>query len=207
MISPRGRIALAVALTLVTIGGTIALSIHRIQTWGRLGWAGLGYLQADLPERGVFGMKPGAVIIAYPGAPAELAGVRQGDIIRSINGIALKNSAALRQLDERIRSGSVVTYRVVRDGVERDFAVRFASPLAAPSMLATAVVNAIVAMSFVTIGLFVFIRSPGDRRAVVFYAMTVAGALSLLFSIIIGLDGSNSRGILISVDCLDGEIG
>ena len=50
------------ALTLVTIGGTIALSIHRIQTWGRLGWAGLGYLQADLPERGVFGMKPGAVI-------------------------------------------------------------------------------------------------------------------------------------------------
>lgn len=196
MITARGRITLAVALTLVTIGATIALSVHRIQKWRGLGWAGVGYLQADLPERGVFGMKPGAVIIVYPGGPSERAGMRQGDVIRSINGIPLKDTAALRQLDARLRSGSAVTYRVQREGVERNFVVRFASPFDAPTMVATAVVNTIVALSFITLGLFVFTRSPGDRRAVVFYAMTVAGALSLLFTIIIALDGSNQRGIL-----------
>jgi hypothetical protein len=196
VISPRGRIALAVVLTLVTIGGTIAISLFRIQRWGEIGWAGLGYLQADLPERGIWGMKPGGVIMAYPGAPAERAGIRQGDVIRAIDGVPLKDVDKLRKIDARVRSGDVITYRVERNGAERDVKVRFASPLETSSMLVTGFVNGVVALSFITIGLLVFTRSPGDRRAVVFYAMTVAGALSLLCGIIIGLDGSNARGIL-----------
>ncbi|HEU4520985.1 MAG TPA: PDZ domain-containing protein, partial [Thermoanaerobaculia bacterium] len=196
MISPRRRVWLAVGLTVLVIGGTIGVTALRIQRWNHLGWAGLAYLQSDLPEEGVWGMKPGGIILTYPGGPAGRAGIRQGDTIRTIGGIGIKDVPALRQLDARVRSGDTVTYRVSRGGVESEHIVRFASPLASSSMALTGIVNGIVALAFVVIGLLVFTRSPGDRRAVVFYAMTVAGAMSLLVAVIMALDGSNARGIV-----------
>jgi hypothetical protein len=196
VISPKRRIALAVALTLIAIGGTIALTIVRIQKWNELGWAGISYLQADLPPGGIWGMKPGGVIMVYPDGPADEAGFRQGDVLLAINGVDLKDVDRLRQVDRRVRTGDVVVYRVARDGVEREYRVRFASPMRSPSMVLTGVVNAVVAFSFITIGLLVLTRSPHDRRAVVLHAMTIAGALSLLASLVIALDGSNARGIL-----------
>lgn len=97
VISSRGRVALAVTLTILVIGGAIVLTLLRVQRWNELGWAGLNYLQSDLPEKGIWGMKPGGVVMAHPDAPAGRAGLRQGDILLKIDGVELKDLAGLRR--------------------------------------------------------------------------------------------------------------
>ena len=131
MISPRGRIALAVGLTLVTIGGTLALSLYRIQKWGEIGWAGVGHLQADLPEGGIWGMKPGGVIMAYPGAPAERAGIVTGDVLLSVNSTPIELTTPQDVIDQSLRgevrdgNGVQILYRRADSGEEVDLFILF----------------------------------------------------------------------------------
>ncbi len=58
-----------------------------------------------------------------PGSAAEEAGIQQGDVILSVDGVTtLRNSVLLEQLG-RHRPGDKVSIKVDRDGTERDFTV------------------------------------------------------------------------------------
>jgi len=54
-----------------------------------------------------------------PGSPAERAGLRAGDIIRTFNGRAVKDVAALRSRLNEVDAGERVELGLLRDGAER----------------------------------------------------------------------------------------
>jgi serine protease Do len=58
-----------------------------------------------------------------PGTPAERAGLKQGDVILSLNGKAIDSSNSLRNQVARVSPGTAVTLSVLRDGSERDIKV------------------------------------------------------------------------------------
>lgn len=188
---------LAVSLSALLVVGMISLTIARAERWRRIGSAGFTYMQVVRPKQPrVFGLGGGQIVMATPASPADRAGLKRGDELVSINGVPITDEAGLRRLDSSVKSGDRVVYRIRRRNEIRDVAIRFDSPMRNGYLLATAVVNGFVALAFIAIGLLVFSRRPGDRRAKVFYAMVTFGAVTLLSATIFALDASNMRGIL-----------
>src|SRR6185503_5704641 len=96
----------------------------------------------------------------------------------------------------RARTGDSIVYRVIRGGRTLDIPVRFESPLVNPMFVIALVVRCGVALVFLIIGILVFMRRSDDRRVLVFYALVMVGALSLIASPVLMLDGTNLRGIV-----------
>jgi serine protease Do len=66
----------------------------------------------------------GAIVSSVtPGGPAARSGVRQGDVIRSLDGRAVDSSNSLRNAIARVMPGTEVTLSVVRDGKPQDLKV------------------------------------------------------------------------------------
>ena len=193
----RTRVLLAIGLTVILAGAALTFTAMRLKHWDESGIAGISYLPHTKGKRPViFGMKPGAVLLVYPDGGAEQAGIRMRDEVLSIGGADLKDRAALRAIDARARTGDTVVYRVRRGGTVRDVPVKIVSLLRSVIFLAQVLVSTIVGLAFVAIGLLVMTRNPEDRRAIVFYAMTLVGAISLFVAPALLLDGSNIRGIV-----------
>ena len=57
-----------------------------------------------------------------PGSPAETAGIRPGDVLVAINGVPLSGcgSRTLAEARKSWKPGGSVTYRLKRDGVDRE---------------------------------------------------------------------------------------
>jgi sugar lactone lactonase YvrE/GAF domain-containing protein len=138
---------------------------------------------------------PGGVIAVYPGSPADRAGIRVRDQVLAINAICTCEPVRLAELDRRLKSGSVLIYRIQRNGQEKFARVVLESPLRSTELVLDFVATLIVSLSFVAIGLLVFRRRTDDRRAVVFFAMTLTGAFSLLASVFT-VDATNMRGMV-----------
>ena len=68
----------------------------------------------------------GGVIVSSvnPGSAADRAGLRQGDVIQSFNGEAVKDINSLRNRVADTAPGSSATVAIVRDGSKRDMTVK-----------------------------------------------------------------------------------
>jgi serine protease Do len=90
------------------------------------GWLGLSIDDVD-PELAdalsIPGRNGARVMQAVPGAPADKAGVKTGDIVLSLAGKPVTGSADLRNRVAAERPGTKVTLRVLRDGKELDIVV------------------------------------------------------------------------------------
>ncbi len=206
----RRRLAVALALTALVFAAVLVLLIIRLQHLHRIGWTGLSFepktksasnvrittAPAGTPAVRRSITSPGTVIVSYTGGPAAKAGIDSSDTIESVNGVPIGEPDRLKELDRRLKTGDAVTYGVRRNGVLRNVRVALASPLRMPQMLLSLAISIVLAISFAVIGLVVFIRKPDDRRATVFYAMTMVGALSFLGGTAIALDASTLRGIV-----------
>ena len=197
--SRKSRIAFAVGVTTILVGLMLFAVINRVMHWQARGFTGLAYVQVMRDGKAapnVFPVKPGHVMMVYPGGPARDAGIRSGDEVLSINGIAVRDAEALRGLSDRLKTGDVVTYELRRDSKTRTVPVGLVAPWPNRWMVSSVVVFSIVAAAFITIGLLVFSRAPTDRRSTVFYAMVTVGALSLLGNMMAAVDVGTMRGIL-----------
>lgn len=193
----RTRVMVAVVLTVILTVAAIAFTASRIRYWDGAGIAGFGYLpRTEEKQKVVFGMKPGLVLVVAPDSGAAKAGVRSMDEVVSVDGIEIGDLERLRALNRRARTGDTILYRIRRGEAMHAIPVRLVSPMESTSFLVHVVVNWLVGLAFLGIGLLVMTRNPEDRRAIVFYAMTLVGALSFLISPILQLDGANIRGIL-----------
>jgi Do/DeqQ family serine protease len=69
--------------------------------------------------------QPGGAIVSNvsPGSAAERAGVRRGDVIRSLNGQSVADTNTLRNRVAALAPGSTATLVVSRDGAERSLTV------------------------------------------------------------------------------------
>ena len=90
------------------------------------GWLGLSIDDVD-PELAdalaIPGRNGARVMQLVPGAPADKAGVKAGDIVLSLSGKVVTGSADLRNRVAAERPGTKVTLRVLRDGKELDVVV------------------------------------------------------------------------------------
>ena len=195
--SPRQRFVLVLALTILAVSATVGFMIARARRWHDRGWAG-AYIIAGFnaqPQAAVLGQKENAVMMTIAGAPAD-GRLLFGDEVVAINGIPIGNVKAIRALDERVRTGSVVTYRVKRGNRVLDVPLLFASPWRTRSVILTHAVALVVGLTFITIGLIVMLRAPDDKRAVVFYTLALLTALAVIGKAATVYEQSNGRGFL-----------
>jgi len=91
----------------------------RLDVINRLGWAGFSYVPPvgkTSTAQPLMGLQPGSVFMVFPGAPAERAGLRRGDIIFGINGIPASDLRRLNPVVSSAKSGDVIRYAILRDG-------------------------------------------------------------------------------------------
>jgi S1-C subfamily serine protease len=86
---------------------------------GRRGWLGVALQPITVPEvmRSAVGQASGRMVVSVaPSGPAELAGLRPGDILLSLDGHSISGAHALRAILGPERVGRQVEVRLVRDG-------------------------------------------------------------------------------------------
>ena len=197
--SLRARVALAVLLTALAVGGMGWYAVARLLHWHAIGLTGLTYFpdvpDSQRPPFKAFG--PGRVFLIFPTAPARVAGIRGGDDMVAINGIPVKDNDKLIAAARNLRAGDVVVYRIRQrdDGKVVDVRVPLQSPFRIPLLVVGMAVSGLVAFAYVAIGLLVLIKRPDDKRVLVFYAMVTVGAVYLVGTPGLTLDSSNMRGV------------
>jgi serine phosphatase RsbU (regulator of sigma subunit) len=194
--SRRLRLALGLGITAALLLFVSIYSWRCVRNANRAGWAGVVFMPAVGPQPVTISemFRPGRVLFAFDGAPAADAGIQPGDIIKSINGICTCDPARIAALAARSRSGDTLIYEYTRGGKIGRAAVKLSSPYREFGNLAALVTTIPIADLFLAIGLVVFCRKPEDPRAVVFFAMAVAGSISLLTTVTQTVDASGGRG-------------
>jgi len=100
--------------------------MQQLITYGAVKRGALGIRLADLtPEQASRLANSHGVLVAEVarGSPAERAGIKRGDIVLSINGMALESAAQLRNAIALLRAGQTVELKVLRQGTIRSVAV------------------------------------------------------------------------------------
>lgn len=190
--SSRLLIILSAAALLVLAVGTTVARLHHA---GVAGWAGLSYMPPSSEPRVPFVWNAGAVVLLNPGSPADHAGLSNGDEIATINGVPISDRVRLNALSARLRRGDLVTYEVRHGNAKRVVRLRLVSPLAVPDVIASLATSVVVSLVFMLTGAFVFLRRPGDRRANVFFLLTMVAAGYLVAMSTVQIDAANTRGI------------
>ena len=86
---------------------------------GRRGWLGVALQPITVPEamRDAVGQASGRMVVSLaPSGPAELAGLRPGDILLSVDGHSISGTHALRAFLGPEQVGRQVDVRLLRDG-------------------------------------------------------------------------------------------
>jgi hypothetical protein len=86
---------------------------------GRRGWLGVALQPITVPEalRATVGQGSGRMVVSVvPSGPAELAGIRPGDILLSLDGHGISGAHTLRATLGPERIGRQVEIRLLRDG-------------------------------------------------------------------------------------------
>ena len=83
---------------------------------------------ADMAEAQGLGEQRGAIVAALvPGGPAERAGLKPGDVVTNVNGVAIKNSSELTREVAKGRPGANLRLNVIREGNRTTVDVRSGS--------------------------------------------------------------------------------
>jgi serine protease Do len=91
------------------------------------GYLGIGLQELNQDLARSFGIKDakGALISdVKEGSPAEQAGLKQGDVIIEYQGTSVEDGVALQRMVTRTSFGTKVSIKIIRDGREREMAVR-----------------------------------------------------------------------------------
>jgi len=197
--SPARRIAIGLTLTALFLAAGTAWTIGILRQWDERGWTGILFIR-DVRGQTAAALGTGRVLMTYPNSPTLRAGIRGGDRIVAINGIPIADRKGLGGLDERVHTGNTLVYTVERDKAVFNVRVPLVSPVREPRMLLESAVTAAIAACFLIVGLVIFLLRSDDRRAIVFYAMVVASALSLIVSVGAASAAGEARGITIRYD-------
>lgn len=118
---------------------------------------------------------PGVINVSavVPGFPSDLAGVKVGDRLLTLNGIRLKTSADMDAITEA--GHGTVVYGVERNGKHLDLVVHPGAPF---PYFAFAV-NVLVALGYLAIGPLALAKRPGYLRARLLSVFTAAVAIEI----------------------------
>ncbi len=198
-LSPRSRFLAILVLTILVITGAIGYMGRRARHWHEQGWSGVYYLTGETTkaQTTMMGIERYEVMLTVAGSPAD-GKLLYRDEVLALNGIPRDDIKRLTELDARTRRGSVVTYRIRRNGRVMDVPLRFESPLHSAFVIVRQVAALIVALVFIGIALIIVGRAPRDARATVFFTLALVSAGAILLSAATIYEQSNGRGIILS---------
>ena len=115
------------------------------------------------------------------GSAADFAGVRPGDILLAVNGVAVQTPADVVAFQHRGREGTALSYSLMRLGSPQVIQVALASPIRTTSMY---FVLAAVGLFTLLVGAWVRVRRPSDQATLHFFWLCVAffGAFTFSFN-------------------------
>jgi hypothetical protein len=178
----------------VLMAGCLAISAFyyaRLHNQGSVGLAFVDFPQIqrkspqgqnNKPPLTVYGvaMRPGAVTAVAAGGPAARAGIVPDDQVLAINDIPIADTGRLAQLEKTARRGDTISYRLRRGEDEYTVALRRESPLLEAVWLNRMVADVLVGLLYLFVGWLIFWKKRGDRRAVIFYWISMISAVSFL---------------------------
>ncbi|HUK53244.1 MAG TPA: ATP-binding protein [Candidatus Binatia bacterium] len=137
-----------------------------------LGFAWINFRQQGTftnPDDGVSWRDEPAGVIAWlvaPNSPAERAGIRPGDVLRTLNDVPIQRALQVTRRLWRVGTWNEARYSLVRGGRPFD-----ATLVLEPAERPTALENylRVVGLFYLFIGLFILARRSGAPRAVHFY--------------------------------------
>lgn len=102
---------------------------EQLQKHGKVtrGWLGVAIQDVDENLAESFGLEKAEGILVsetQPDSPADTAGIKQGDVLLSLNDVALKDVADLRNRVALIVPGTEVTINLIREGKPLDMDVK-----------------------------------------------------------------------------------
>jgi serine protease Do len=102
-----------------------------------LGMAAQSLTQEKANELGL--PAPFGVVVGHvrPGGPADVAGLREGDVLTGIGSYTLQNLGQLQAVVGAKRPGDSINLTAWRDGEDRDVTVQFPAPESAKTPQAT----------------------------------------------------------------------
>ncbi|MBI4437813.1 trypsin-like peptidase domain-containing protein [Candidatus Uhrbacteria bacterium] len=112
-------------------------AIEDVQAFGRIvrPWLGVRYVLVEPDAAADIAYEVGAMIVSgsqpgeagvFPGSPADLAGLKEEDIVIAVGGIALAEDRSLAELVSVYHPGDVVIFSVLRAGAPMEFNVTLA---------------------------------------------------------------------------------
>jgi serine phosphatase RsbU (regulator of sigma subunit) len=191
----RQNVILAVTyLFLVVAAGWVAA---RSVAWQHEGWAGFYYapaMQQGFKGKTVF-FKPGTVSAVFSGGPAEAAGLVEGDVLLSVNGVPTSDWDGLAKLDDQLRNHDEIAYQVQHKNGSREIVrLRLSSPLRSRQIEVSTISSLAVAVVFCVLGTIVYRRKPEDERALIFYLLSMAVTIVFVVKPLAYVDEFPSRG-------------
>jgi two-component system, NtrC family, sensor kinase len=160
----------AVVLALATIAAVI--------------FAGLNFQQRSRfvpPDDGVTWMDSAQGAEAWhivPGSPADRAGIKQSDVVKSVNGAAIRRATDVTRVLWHAGPWAELRYGMVRNGEALDISL-----VTAPQDTSSSIENYLraTALLYLFIGLFIFARRWNAPRAVHFYVFCLASFVLYAF--------------------------
>jgi PDZ domain len=152
----------------------------RLIAWRHQGWTGLCYLPGanQESERKRLGWTPGGVTCTFAGSPAEAAGITAGDVVLAVNGVPAGDHQQLAQLDAQLKLIDEITYRIQhKDGSQVTKRMRLDSPLRSSQIQVSTFTGFGAALVFFALGSLVYWRKPEDRRALIFYLLSLVATI------------------------------
>lgn len=197
----RNRFAIVIAVGLIGVALVATVAARAVRAH-ETGWTGLRYQPAQdqeaLKRVGVPAMlarSSGVVDSVLDGSPADRAGLRVRDQVKSVNGIPIEKLPLLSKLADRTRRGDEIVYEIVRGKRTFTAKVRTVSPFASPVVIAGIAVNTFIALAYLAIAVLVFWHKPSSRRARVFLWLCVVSSISFLASSYVELEMTAYEGL------------
>jgi len=180
----RLQVVLFIGLQLVAY---TALMWWSVDLWRSTGWAGFAW-QAPTPVEARGGLRdwmserldPGQVVAVPAGAPAAVAGVELGDVVRRVNGIPVEERRRLRESIAEMRPGDTLEVVVERDGEPVTIPIVTRTAYSSPLLTANVVISVVVGLAFLAIAAIVAWARPTSGPARVFLWLASTGAASFV---------------------------
>jgi len=137
--------------------------------------------RVKVPDDGVTWMDSAHGVAAWhvaPGSPADLAGIKQGDIVESIGGARIERATDVTRVLWRAGVWAEESYQILRDG-ETLTVPLITEPERTPSSLQNYL--RVTALLYLFIGLFIFVRRWNAPRAIHFYVFCLVSFILYSF--------------------------